>query len=186
MQFLVDLWLPILLSAVGVFLISSVLHMLVPIHKGDYGRLPDEARLMAAMREQRVAPGAYAFPCATSMKDMGSPEMKAKYQLGPVGTMLVKPTGSPAMGQALLLWFLFSVLVGVLVAYLASSTLAKGAECAAVFRVTGTAAFLAYAIYPINDTIWKGQRWGVTGKFLFDGLLYSLVTGWLFGCFWPA
>lgn len=36
------LWLPILLSAVIVFVASSIIHMAIPIHKNDYRQLPDE------------------------------------------------------------------------------------------------------------------------------------------------
>ena len=41
MEFLIDLWLPIILSAVFVFLASSVLHMVVQVNKNDAGQLPD-------------------------------------------------------------------------------------------------------------------------------------------------
>ena len=60
-----------------------------------------------------------------------------------------------------------------------------GAEYLTVFRVTGAAAMLAYAIPPIMDSIWKGQRWGVSFKFVFDGVLYTLVTAGSFAGFWP-
>jgi len=42
------LWLPILLSAVIVFVASSIIHMLLPIHKSDYRKLPDEEKVMDA------------------------------------------------------------------------------------------------------------------------------------------
>ena len=40
------LWLPILLSAVIVFVASSIIHMALPIHKSDYRKLPDEAKVL--------------------------------------------------------------------------------------------------------------------------------------------
>src|SRR2546430_3194145 len=43
---LVSLWLPILLSAVGVFLVSSALHMFTGWHKSDYLKVPNEDRVM--------------------------------------------------------------------------------------------------------------------------------------------
>ncbi len=42
MAFLTELWLPILLSAVFVFIVSSIIHMALPIHKGDYGKLTNQ------------------------------------------------------------------------------------------------------------------------------------------------
>ncbi len=35
MDFLTELWLAILLSAVFVFIVSSVIHMALPVHKND-------------------------------------------------------------------------------------------------------------------------------------------------------
>ena len=37
-----ELWLPILLSAVFVFIASSIFHMVIPLHKGDYKKLSGE------------------------------------------------------------------------------------------------------------------------------------------------
>jgi hypothetical protein len=39
---LTSLWLPILLSAVIVFVASSIMHMLLPYHRSDYQQLPEE------------------------------------------------------------------------------------------------------------------------------------------------
>jgi hypothetical protein len=186
MQFLVDLWLPILVSGAFVFIASSLHHMVLQIHKNDFSKLPDEEGLLAAMRDHGVRPGAYFFPHCGSMKEMGSAETKAKFQEGPVGVLLVRPSGMMNMGKPLLQWFLFTLLVGVIVAYLTAFTLPKGTRFVDVFRVAGTAAFLGYAVYALQDSIWKGQRWGVTFKFFLDGFAYALITGATFGWLWPA
>ena len=140
---LIDLWLPILLSAVFVFIASSILHLMIPIHKGDYQKLPGEDEVLEQMRAQGVQPGSYMFPCAASMKDVGSPEMIEKCQLGPVGFLTVVPSGPPGMGKNLIQWFLYSVLISLVVAYVALLGLFRGATYATVFRVTGTVAFPA-------------------------------------------
>ena len=57
MEFITELWLPILLSAVGVFVVSSVLHMCIPIHKNDYKKLENEEPLLAGLREHQQQPG---------------------------------------------------------------------------------------------------------------------------------
>ncbi len=110
---LMDLWLPILLSAVLVFVASSILHMAIPIHKADYKKLAGEADVLAAMRGQGVEPGSYVFPCAGTMKEMSTPEMIEKMNLGPVGFMTVIPNGPMAMGKSLVAWFLYSIVIAV-------------------------------------------------------------------------
>jgi hypothetical protein len=96
---LTSLVLPILLSAVFVFVVSSLIHMVLQIHKGDYRKLPNEDAVLDAMRSAGVQPGQFMFPCPTSMKDMGSPEMVAKYRRGPIGSLIVRPSGDIGMGR---------------------------------------------------------------------------------------
>lgn len=185
MEFLAELWLPILLAAVFVFIISSVLHMVIPLHKGDYGKLGGEDAILDSIRAQNVRPGTYMFPSCGSMKEMNTPEMRAKYDRGPVGIMTILPSGSPRIGVNLLVWFLYSILVSLFVAYIAWHGVSPGVEYLEVFRITGASAILAYAASPIVDSIWKGQRWSTTGKFIFDGVLYALATAGTFGWLWP-
>jgi hypothetical protein len=181
-----DLWLPILLSAVFVFVASSVIHMCLPIHKKDFQKLPDEDQVLAAMRTAGVKPGAYMFPCASSMKEMCTPEMTAKLNQGPVGNMNVLPNGPINMGKSLALWFLLSLAISACAAYVAGLGLAPSTDPKLVFRVTSTAALLGYAVTHVTDSIWKGLSWSITAKFFFDGLVYALVTGATFAWMWPA
>jgi len=44
------LWLPILLSAVIIFVASSIMHMLLRYHASDYSQLPDEDNILSALR----------------------------------------------------------------------------------------------------------------------------------------
>ena len=93
------LWLPILLSAVIVFFASFVLHMLLPIHRGDYRQLPDEERVSDALRAANVTPGrAYHFPFTTH-KEMKSPATVEKFKRGPVGLLMIRPSGAPGLGK---------------------------------------------------------------------------------------
>lgn len=183
---LLDLWLPILLSAVFVFIVSCVLHVAIPWHRNDYGKLPEEASVLEAMRRAGVTPGQYAFPHAECPKDMATPEMQAKYQNGPVGFAIVLPNGPPQMGKPLVQWFVLALVISGLVAYVGKSALPAGEAYLSVFRVTGTAAMLAYVTSYALDSIWKGIRWSTTGKFMVDGVLYGLVTAGTFGWLWPA
>lgn len=181
-----ELWLPILLSAVFVFVVSSIIHMVIPIHKGDYKKLPGEDAVLSAMRSHNPRPGSYLFPCADSMKEMCSPAMTEKRKRGPVGFLTIVPSGPPGMGKNLVQWFIYTVVIGVFVAYLATLGLERGAVYMPVFRFTGTIAILGYALAAVPDSIWKGQKWGITLKFVFDGIIYGLVTAGTFGWLWPA
>jgi len=180
-----ELWLPIVLSAVAVFAVSSVIHMLLTYHRSECKKLPNEEGLLEAMRKDGVSPGFYIFPYAPSPKAMGTPEMVEKYKRGPVGFVTVMPSGPPAMGKYLTMWFLYCLLIGVFAAYLAGRTLHAGEAYLAVFRVAGTVAFLGYGVGALVDSIWKGQRWSATLKHVFDGLVYALLTAGFFGWLWP-
>jgi len=180
------LWLPILLSAVIVFVASSIMHMVLPYHRSDYKKLPDEDKVVAAMRSAGVsATGVYMFPHC-SHKDMKSPEMLEKFKQGPVGTVTVFPSGGPVnMPKYLAQWFVFCLLVGVFTAYLTGRTVPSGTVYLAVFRVAGTVAFMAYGVGQLVNGIWMGQPWSVVTKHVFDGLVYSLLLAGTFGWLWP-
>jgi hypothetical protein len=182
---LFELWLPILLSAVFVFIVSSIIHTVLHIHKGDYRKMSGEEGVLKEMRSHDLKPGAYMFPCPESMKDMCSPEMVEKYNQGPVGFMTVIPPGPLKMGKNLVQWFLYSLLVSIFVAYIARLGLDRGTEFMMVFRITSAAAVLGYALSYVPDSIWKGLSWGTTMKFIFDGVVYGLVTAATFGWLWP-
>ncbi|MGH9556032.1 MAG: hypothetical protein ACRD2Y_09460, partial [Terriglobales bacterium] len=110
---LTTLWLPIVLSAVAVFIASSIIHMALPYHKSDYSKLPSEEKVMDALRAEGLAPGRlYHFPHCASHKEMGSPEMQEKYKKGPIGLLTILPSGVPAMGSFLAKWFLYCVAIG--------------------------------------------------------------------------
>ena len=182
---LTALWLPILLSAVAVFGASFVLHMVLPFHWKDYAPLPGEDDVRAAMRNAGVGPGNYAVPCPASPKEMGSPEVIAKYEEGPIAFINVMPSGAPKMGKSLTRWFIFSVIMGVFVAYLVGLTVAAGSEYRTVFRLASTVAFLGYVGAEPLNAIWKGQSWSTSVRHGFDGLVYALLTAGIFGWLWP-
>ena len=181
---LAALWLPILLSAIIVFVASSLIHMLLKYHQGDYSQLPDEDRLRDALRPSNLKPGLYIFPYCTH-KEMKSPALIEKYKQGPVGFLTILRNGPPAMPKFLIQWFAFCLLVAFFVAYLTAHTVAQGASYLEVFRVVGTAAFLAYGLGHLSNGIWKGQKWSATIKEVFDGLIYGLLTAGTFGWLWP-
>ena len=98
---ILSLWLPILLSAVFVFVASSIIHMVLTYHRTDQGPVPDEANVMDALRPFNLSPGDYAMPCATDTKAMGTPEFIEKAKQGPVAFLTVLPNGPMTIGKSL-------------------------------------------------------------------------------------
>jgi hypothetical protein len=179
------LWLPILLSAVIVFVASSIIHMVLPIHKSDYRKLPDEAKVLDTLRTTEVTPGReYRFPFCTQ-KEMKSPETIEKMKQGPVGLLVIMPSGAPNMGKFLGQWFLYCVIVSVFTACVTGSTRAPGSGYSHVFHVAGLTAFIGYSLAQLQNSIWRGVTWGVTLKHVLDGLIYGLLTAGTFGWLWP-
>ena len=184
LYFLTVLWLPILLSAVFVFVASSIIHMILPYHRSSYRQLSDEDKVRAALRAAAVTPGLYNFPYCTH-KDMNSEAVKAKQIEGPVGFLTIFPSGPVFLPKFLIQWFVYCVIVGIFVAYLAAHAALPGATYRHVFGVVGTGAFLAYGVATLSTGIWKGQPWSVVFKEVFDGLIYGLLTAGTFAWLWP-
>src|SRR5204862_2063750 len=179
------LWLPILLSAVIVFLVSFIMHMVLTYHRSDYRKLPDEDRVTDALRSANVQPGPdYYFPYC-SFEEMKSAPMIEKMKRGPVGFVTVLPSSPPAMGKNLVQWFLYCVVISIFAAYLSSRTLVPGAAFLQVFRVVGTAALLGYGAAHAQESIWSGRSWLVTFKHLFDSVIYAALTAGIFSWLWP-
>lgn len=183
---LTSLWLPIILSAVAVFVGSSIIHMLLGYHKSDYQAMPGEDHVRAAMRKEGVGPGFYYLPHCVDPKELENPEVKKKFEEGPVAMVTVMPSGVPSMTKPLVGWFILCLVLATVVAYLTGRTVAAGAEYLTVFRVAGTAAFLGFAGSQAGESIWKGLPWSITAKNILDGLIYSLLMAGVFGWLWPG
>ena len=182
---LTALWLPILLSAVIVFVVSSIIHMVLPWHKSDYPKLANEDQVRAALRPLALPPGDYMVPRPTSSAEMRSPEFAEKVKQGPNVIFTVLPPGPIAMGAQLTAWFLYAVVVGGLAAYVAGRALPYGAPYLSVFRFVGVSAFLGYAVALWQMSIWYRRNWMTTFKATVDGLVYALLTAGVFGWLWP-
>ena len=180
-----QLWLPILLSAVLVFVMSSIIHMVFRYHNKDYTPLPNEDAVRAALRAGNPAPKQYIFPYAADPKECTTPETQRKFIEGPVGVLNIRPNGPPGMGPSLVQWFVFSLVVSFFVAYIALHAVPAGTPYLKVFQVVGATAFLGYAAGQVPAAIWMGKPWIVAWKEVFDGLIYGLVTAGAFGWLWP-
>jgi hypothetical protein len=181
-----SLWLPILVSAVIVFVASSILHMLLPFHRGDFRRLAAEEEVMDALRRFNIAPGDYLVPSAHGPEAMRDPAFQNRLKRGPVFVAtFMDPATRGSMGRNLSQWFLYSIVVSVVAAYIAGEALPPGTPYPKVFQFAGTTAFIGYSLALWQNSIWYSKAWSTTLRSTIDGLIYGLLTGGVFGWLWP-
>lgn len=181
-----SLWLPVIVSAVAVWIVSAIVHMVLKYHKADYKKLADEDSVAAAIRKAGPSPGVYPMPYCAEPSQMKDPAMRKKYEDGPVGMLTVMRNGVPAMGKYLAQWFLFCLLVSFVTAYVARLTLDPGTGGMMVLRIASTVALVAYGFGYLQNSVWFGQPWSNALRGILDAVLYALATGLVFCWLWPA
>ncbi len=179
-----DLWLPIVISAVVVFIASFMAWMVFPHHKKDVLKLPDEAGFVEALKRYDIPAGTYMWPNCVDAAEMKSDEYKQRYKAGPWGSMTVQP-GQPNFGLNLALVFVFYLVVGAFVAYITGQARAPGAEYLSVFQVAGASAFAAYCLGGLPNAIFFGRPVRAVFTDFIDGLVYALLTAGIFAWRWP-
>jgi hypothetical protein len=182
---MMSLLLPIVLSAVAVFVLSSIIHMLLRYHRNDFGRVAAEAQVMDALRPFNIPPGEYVIPAPPDNSNFKAPEYVEKLKRGPVGFFTIMPNGPFNMVPQLVQWFLYALFVSAFAAYVAGRARGPDATYLEVFRFAGSAALASYGFAQIQSSIWFRRSWGVTIKNLIDALIYALVTAGIFGWLWP-
>lgn len=182
---LAQLWLPILVAAVGVFFASSLIHMVFKWHNGDYRKLPNEDEVGAALRKGGASAGQYAIPHCLGMKEMQEPGMQEKFRQGPVALIALRRPGVPNMGPTLGQWFGLNLVVAALAGYVAAQSLGAGAAPLQVAQVISTVTFLAYATGSVSDGIWMARPWAAVSRDLLDTVIYAALSGAVFGWLWP-
>ena len=186
MNALLSLWLPILLSAVVVFVISSLVHMVFKWHASDYTAFANEDAVRAAIRAGEPKPGRYVIPHCKEMKDMGSPEMLKKYQEGPVGHFTLGSSCQPNMGKYLGMWFLWTLVISAIAAFLAMRVLGLDhSHARAAAKLIGAVSFIGYGFGTVQESIWMMRPWSGSAKYLLDSALYALGTAFVFYWLWP-
>ncbi len=197
MDFLQSLWLPILLSAAAVWIVSTLFGMPFLHHKDDWiglgaagkdGGVAAEDAFMEFLRKSGIQPGNYLFPDFRTREAMESEKVKAALEHGPVGHLSLwqPPLG---MGGKLAGTLVVYLVVSTLIAYLASVALPQdrlGAPgFAKVFQVVGTAGILAYCFSFIPSAIWFGAYRRTIALGILDGVVYGAITGAIFAWRWP-
>src|SRR4030088_3549087 len=142
MELLLPLWLPILLSAAAVWVISIIFGMALPHHTQDFIALPDEDSFMDSIRGSGIKPGNYVFPDFRGREAMKSEKVQKALNEGPVGHLSVWQTPL-TMGGKMVATFIVYLVVSTLIAYLTRVALPGPAEFAKVFQIAATAGILA-------------------------------------------
>ena len=186
MNALLALWLPILLSAVVVFVISSLIHMVFKWHAPDYRGFANEDAVRDAIRAGGPTPGHYVVPYCKDMKDMAGEAMVKKYREGPVGHFSLAPSDTVNMGKYLGLWFLWSLVVAVVAAFLATQVLGVApVHALKAVKLVAAVIFIAHGFGTVQESIWMARPWSTSAKYLLDAALYGLGSGLVFYCLWP-
>jgi hypothetical protein len=187
MSSILPLWLPTLLAAVGVFIASFLIHMVVKWHANDQKGLPNETAVADALRG--AAPGEYRLPYAKTMQEMKTPEFEEKAKRGPIAIIGVAvPSPDFGFGKALGLWFVYCLVVSWLSSHIAWGAF-HGAATAPpdfmIFHTVGLSAWLGYGMALSQQSIWGPKPWGPTIRSMIDALVYALVTAGIFTWRWP-
>ena len=176
---IIDLWLPILVSSVLIWIVSALIWTVLPWHKDDFSKVEDEEGARAALKG--LSPGFYNVPHCVDQKALKDPATQQKFEDGPLAFITILPNGMPPMGRNMALSFLHGIFICVLCAYFVTRTVDPNASYLAVFRIAGTVTWVAYGVAYIQDSIWFGRPWSITMKSLMDALIYGLLTGGVFG-----
>ena len=178
---LVNLALPIILSAVALFFASFVSWMIIPIHRKDWRKLTNEDAFLRAARECGLSRGSYMFPGCDSSKDMNSAEYAKKWEAGPCGVITV--FNKVNMGRNLGLTFLYFLIVSFCLAYLATLAILPGAQFMTVFRFVSTAGLMTFLSAIVLHAIWFHCR--IVGHVI-ESVVFAAIAGAIFAALWPA
>jgi hypothetical protein len=191
MELLLPLWLPILLSAAAVWVVSIILGMALPHHKQDWIALPasqgGEDGFMDDLRKRGIKPGNYLFPDFRDPKSMKSEKVQKALNEGPVGHLSLWKTPL-TMGDKMIGSFIVYFVASTLIAYLTRIALPPTTgptPFAKVFQVAATAGILAYCFSFIPSAIWWGSYKRTIVANVIDGIIYAAITGAIFAWRWP-
>lgn len=208
MDFLTHLWLPILLSGVGVWIASFIAWMAIGHHKKDRDAIPGgrEQEFMDTLTRMGIGPGNYGFPDFCQHDALPRKErmekMKALYDRRPMGVLRV--WGEMNMGVNMAVTFMFYLFTSAVIGYLGWAALPHGSPTATlpgvgtvtatalggvsfgkVFQVCGTAGILAYCFASVPNDIWFQLKRRAMVMNWIDGIVFGLLTGAIFAWLWP-
>ena len=175
MEFLIDLWLPILVGSIALYICSCISWMALPHHFGDRKKLACETEVMDWVREQSIPPGNYMFPYGETHSEQGTKEFRERYEKGPTGTLNVyAPANMVVNCLKTFLYFVVTVLTIGYITHVACPPAAETTDFMRVFRIAGTIGILTYASSGVLNRIWFVSRQWTE---IVDGIAYGLVLG---------
>ena len=177
---LTALWLPILASTAALFFLGFLCWMILPVHKADWNRLPDEEAFRSAIQGLNIPAGNYMVPYCGDSAEMKSQAYQEKQKQGPNGILQLWDECS--MGKPLGLQVVFLLVTMFSVAYLATQALEPGAKFLDVFQFVGAATMLILTMGHLPEGIWYKQR--VLGNVI-DGVVQGVAAGLIFAALWP-
>ena len=181
---LASLWLPILVSTVAVFFVSSLAWMVLPHHQKDINAIADEKAWFEHLKQHDLPPGTYMWPGCASQEKTKSPEFQTRYSAGPWGSINILP-GKPNFARNLACVFLIYLIVSMFVGYITAEARYAAAGFFSVFQVAAATAVLAYCAGSIPGAVFMGKPGRFMATDFIDGLVYGLLTGVVFALLWP-
>ena len=177
--------LPVFVTAIVLFIASSIAWTVSPHHRQDWVGHPTEKEFLEQLAASEVPRGQYIFPFITPT-EMKDPERMATYEKGPHGTLNVWGS-KPSMPRNLALTFLTFLVACFFIGYLTYSAVGTGetADFSKVFQIAGTAGLCTWCFSFIPNGIWFGKTLRSTVMDIADGFVYGILTGLSFGIMWP-
>ena len=157
-----SLLLPIVLAAVAVFILSMIVHLAMPWHKGDYANVPNHDAAIAAMQSLNLAPDDYAVPNPQLPGGGKNPNFIADFERGPTFHMTVIPPGGMHMGKYLGAWFGFMLLISAIAAWVTGSIVPPGGNSHAVFHFSAIITACSYGFGGWTLSIWYFRKWATS------------------------
>lgn len=177
------LWLPTLVSAVAVFIVSSIVHMVLRWHSSDHMKLANEDAVASGL--MGAQPGEYRMPWAGDMAEMKSAAWQEKAKKGPMAIIGVWQYDAAGFGKALGLWFVYSLVVSFLSGHILHAISQGVPDTHDILHTVGLSAFLGYGMALAQQSIWGPKKWWPTIKGMIDALLYAAATAAVFAWLWP-
>jgi len=177
-EFLFDLWLPILVATFCLHMSSFLAWVVLPHHFSDKKKIDAEDKVMDLVRDLNIAPGNYMFPYATHKTAQSDKAFQEKYAKGPVGCLDVyKPINMASNMIQTILFFFVTATVIAYITHVACPPADEATDFMKVFRISGTIAVLTYASSGILNRIWFQAR-KITD--FIDGCVFGLILGLIF------
>jgi hypothetical protein len=184
MRMLAAIWLPTIVAAVAVFIVSSIIHMVVRWHQHDEAQIPNEDAVANALRG--LPAGEYRLPWAANMEEMKSAAFQEKAKRGPMARIGIFQ-GDMAKGfqKALILWFVYSLVASFIAGHVAYAALGRATDEHDIIHAVWLTAFAGYGLGLAQQSIWGPKKWVATAKSLVDAAIYAAVTAGIFVWLWP-